>query len=217
MGPGEGGRERMRTRNEWCSSGRLHFFPPTAHTHTEWVCVCSRLLEWQWVPGWNGVVAGRVEQGVSGRQTEINRWSEGQKWNESCDIGKRGPSNFTMLLRVFFHLHVSIKVWTKVQGFGFSRYRLKWSPLTIQEVHLRLLWPVGGQENHREKNNNNKIWGTSKLRYENKEGSVQRFWTLDLLTLGDCIFKSLLHCRWVSFIHKVQHVGATWTRWRAQA
>lgn len=82
MGPGEGGRERMRERNEWCSSGRLHFFPPTAHTnaHTDTKCVSmqpaakvppSARLEWsggreggtggQWRANWNKQVIGGAE------------------------------------------------------------------------------------------------------------------------------------------------------------
>lgn len=173
MGPGEGGRERMRERNEWCSSGRLHFFPPTAHTQTHTqtpsVCMCSLLLKCHWVPGWNGVVAGRVEQGVSGGQTEINRWSGVQKWNESCDISERGPSKFTMLLRAFLHLHVSIKVWIEIQAFGYIWYRLPRTHIMIREVLPRLLWSVYDQENLIEKKTTD-----LKLDRRIRECSVQR-------------------------------------------
>lgn len=136
----EGEKEWEREMSDAVVAGFTFSHPLQTHTH--WVCVCSLLLECQWVPGWNRAVAGRVEQGVRGGQTEINRWSEVQKWNESCDIGERGPSKFTMLLRVLLHLHLSIKVWAKVQVFGYIWDCLKWSLIPVQGVHLRLSWPV---------------------------------------------------------------------------
>lgn len=138
---------------------RAHTRTPTAS-----VCICGLLLKCHWVPGWNGVVAGRVQQGVSGGQTEINRWSGVQRWNKSCDISERGPSKFTMLPRAFLHLHVSIKVRIKVQGFGYIWYRLLWTHIPIQEGLLRLLWSMYDQENLTEKKSD-----SSKLRHENKE------------------------------------------------